>query len=980
MAFAGFGDVKTGGRSFKAPKKGKKPKVVSKNKETINELNDSLGKQPKFAKMALYSISCLDKLAVDEVSAEELITEGTVERLMEILRANPDNEEIHAAVNNCLRNMAKTERLAQMIADRMNGQFDPFVQSLTDHKKPSTLISSCGIVAKLVKSSRGMELRDRMSRQGMVAALCNVVKNNADNVDLVQAATEALERFAHQPGQAGGIIRSGAVPIIIEQANTHLDREEFVAAAASMLAGLSKYGSKEDIETLKKSGAVDFLINALETHPFNDDLLASATEALKFLTGVTDMGLAMQAVTTGDVRLDAKTASALSKIAALSLVPENLDYMYKEHGVDWLLAVLKGAVGQEGADASKILSNGCRILQRANRNEDDIYNLMKKGAVPLLLAIINGHMDDQNVVESALNALSSMATRKENAAYLAKKDALGAALNALKKHPKSEAIARGALNLFQAMASHPDTGNQLVAAGGIPAIMEAMKNHRDHPDVLLAAIQTLGRMATSEGNVKAMVDAGMLPELLQVLQDHPDKPELSKMAMMALDTAMLLPDTAAQLRSLGAIDTIDNVMQVNPDDLDIQGLGQKLIDDINGEKEREKVQEMEAAKQAQQAEEERLRQLHEDTERERMAQIEAERGRMAAEEARLREMEAKKQADAEDRIKKARAEKERLAELAKIQAEKERRLEQEALDREMAEALSAMKASEESARLRRIQEQQNQLDDAQRGKHAAEMEAQRLKALDENKRLDELARRREDLERMRRDLNKEKEKAKDGAIHDLLARQEAERNKKETKVKLKKSAREIFDPDDDKDKMMAELPIPIKNFLMAGQLLMKHSKTAAAKPMHLYLSHDVEYMVWKSPDKEVQMKQRMRIYKLHGVNVGRCTPQLQRKRYNKWLIEDEDCCFSMYGADLFDEERTVDMECETKKECQTWVHALETLIAYAKNKQMYGQKTMAVKSKKELNKLGHKSKLDEDPDSDNEEDGMVMNKMADLTR
>lgn len=102
---AGFGTDAKGAssdgvkRNFVAPTKKQGPTFKgTKNKDTVVDLLGSLNKQPKFTKMVLYSVGCVDKLAVDEVSAEEIINEGGVETFMNILRNNPDNEQVAEAV------------------------------------------------------------------------------------------------------------------------------------------------------------------------------------------------------------------------------------------------------------------------------------------------------------------------------------------------------------------------------------------------------------------------------------------------------------------------------------------------------------------------------------------------------------------------------------------------------------------------------------------------------------------------------------------------------------------------------------------------------------------------------------------------------------------------------------------------------------------------------------------------------------------
>ena len=45
-----------------------------------------------------YSVECLQNMAVDEVSVEEMIDEGVLEVFMDILKLNPYNEKIQQRV------------------------------------------------------------------------------------------------------------------------------------------------------------------------------------------------------------------------------------------------------------------------------------------------------------------------------------------------------------------------------------------------------------------------------------------------------------------------------------------------------------------------------------------------------------------------------------------------------------------------------------------------------------------------------------------------------------------------------------------------------------------------------------------------------------------------------------------------------------------------------------------------------------------
>jgi len=349
---------------------------------------------------------------------------------------------------------------------------------------------------------------------------------------------------------------------------------------------------------------------------------------------------------------------------------------------------------------------------------------------------------------------------------------------------------------------------------------------------------------------------------------------------------------------------------------------------------------------------EEAKQAADAAERERVARMEQERLD--------KEMKAKKEAEAEAERARVEAEKKKRlkeADEARLRAQKE---EQKRIDAEMQAAMEAMEASKAAAKLRALDEEKR-AKDAEKGKMAAEMEAARLKALEDQRRIDDIEKKRRELELMKKKAKEKKEEeAAERHLHSLAARKGEREPKEPKKPKLKKSARELFEADDEKDKKLAILPPPIKNFLCAGQLLKKHSKKAQPKSMHLFLSPDLEWMCWKNPDPNAKftLKHRMKIYKLYGVNTGRCTPQLQRKRMGRFVTKEE-CCFSIYGADLYKEERTVDFETPTPKDCQAWVHALEVLIEYAKNRSLWGGETVDMRTDKELNKMGYKEIEDE---------------------
>lgn len=137
----------------------------------------------------------------------------------------------------------------------------------------------------------------------------------------------------------------------------------------------------------------------------------------------------------------------------------------------------------------------------------------------------------------------------------------------------------------------------------------------------------------------------------------------------------------------------------------------------------------------------------------------------------------------------------------------------------------------------------------------------------------------------------------------------------------KKSAAEIFGRE--KKRVVKKLPADIRNFLQQGALLQKHSKTAKPRPRHVYVDNELKYLIWKDPkEKLLDPRNKMKLYKIKQIEEGRATPQLQRKKFGKYLAKEE-CAFAIIG-----QERTVDLEATNEASRKQWVNALEILVEW----------------------------------------------------
>ena len=173
-----------------------------------------------------------------------------------------------------------------------------------------------------------------------------------------------------------------------------------------------------------------------------------------------------------------------------------------------------------------------------------------------------------------------------------------------------------------------------------------------------------------------------------------------------------------------------------------------------------------------------------------------------------------------------------------------------------------------------------------------------------------------------------------------------------------KSAKVLFGDTDKKIEVVSELPDNIKNLLIAGAMIVKHSNNAAPRQRHVYITPDLKFLVWKDPKKPLHPDNKMKVIRIRTIERGRCTPQLERKRsvkgnththtskrasshcccahcfpclclllflsFGKFLAKEE-CAWAIIGRD-----RTVDLESLSESEREKWIHAIEMLVAYRK--------------------------------------------------
>lgn len=547
---------------------------MAKNRDTIMDLLKSVESNMKFTKMVEYSLDCLKNLAVDVVSVEEMIECGVLDTIQKILKVNPYNEKIMNIVNNTLSAFCKNEDMAKAIQKKIGPI--PFVISLKKHVEPTTLQSTCKLIGQLAVDKESI---DSFAKAGVIPGLAKVIKSNPNDGEVMASAADCMDKIARHGDNAVAVMQSGGVQGILKAMTQFGDNPNLVKSGLSLLSTLA-YTDEKMAAELKEMGAVDVIVNALELHPEDDDVLELGARALQALAGEQDLAACL-AVTPS---CNLATANAIGKVAALVLVEENVDYMIHNEGVPWVTKAMTASQGDNSKVAQRILASGACTFERMAINETNIYEMMKGGAPAMLISTLNNHAAEEKVANACLGGLTNFCTRMENGDYLTQSKAVEASLQAAEHNSKSAKSVGHLLQFWERLAK--DQAGQGVKRVANPdvvkRVMNFLQNHKKDAKIAKKGLQLMKHIAGTKEGMKTLGDEGAFSSICELMRAHPEDLEICQLGMELLSEAAMDPANLAALRAAGAMDAILEVMEHFPENSTVQNLGASTLAKIAG--------------------------------------------------------------------------------------------------------------------------------------------------------------------------------------------------------------------------------------------------------------------------------------------------------------------------------------------------------------------------------------------------------------
>jgi hypothetical protein len=374
---------------------------------------------------------------------------------------------------------------------------------------------------------------------------------------------------------------------------------------SNFIANAAQVATISQLEDLRELGVVHAVVAALHANPLKRSLAVAIKRVLDVLGKNNDMDQALSQLPAAinestSIALDAGTQTALSNLASLLVLEDNVTSFYKTRGleaVDIFASVLKTCLKDHKSNAhlASIISNCVAGISRCIYDGEQLktYQLLKNGTIKScvkLLIVRQGYVVEcSQIVELFSNVL----TREENAVYLIKKGGLTAVMSSLMSNPNSREMSLACLTFLAALAPFESSVPPLLDSGAVTTLIQMLQN----PDVDLVtrALRILRTLmghgpVTTEALLDLSLGAGLLQLLtyfasdgfLQAFYGMPPK-QTEKIRLLltellgAVEQVSALPRGAAQLRKGGAVALICRILQYFPKDFDFQDLGRRCL-------------------------------------------------------------------------------------------------------------------------------------------------------------------------------------------------------------------------------------------------------------------------------------------------------------------------------------------------------------------------------------------------------------------
>jgi hypothetical protein len=348
-----------------------------------------------------------------------------------------------------------------------------------------------------------------IARLGAVPTLVELLRKHRDNYSVLEDAVTALAILAKRTRHRRALKDSGGITILVDLLKRCIGRPTLVVAVCRFL---SNFAVKEDCcLTVLHHGGVDALMAAFDN---SVDTSTRASVASAIWTCSADCGevqkslLASGWMTSLAAVLQANLDHSPLHEAALGIVRGlSRSAQYREDIVN--LGFIDATIQAMKAfdDNTTLLKEACGVFGNLASDPDLRVQLGESGVIQQVLSVLSKCRthDDRKVAKLALGTISNLASSEANRDVFAKTDAVQVLLQSARLFMQNENILEYAIGAISHIAVHESCNSQLIKGGAIEALLLFIGEHREDLAVVSKALVALRRLLSRSAGQHATV-------------------------------------------------------------------------------------------------------------------------------------------------------------------------------------------------------------------------------------------------------------------------------------------------------------------------------------------------------------------------------------------------------------------------------------------------------------------------------------------
>mmetsp|Transcript_87925 Transcript_87925/g.251981 ORF Transcript_87925/g.251981 Transcript_87925/m.251981 type:complete len:626 (-) Transcript_87925:317-2194(-) len=357
---------------------------------------------------------------------------------------------------------------ADAILSRL-GTLPIIVELLRKHRDDNSILEDA--VTTLALMAKRTRHRRTLSQGGSITVLVDVLKRGAAHPSLVVAVCRFLGNFAVKEDCCMTVLQNGGVDALMAAFDHSVQHQrplqggtqsaaEVVAdtrAAVASAIWTCSMECKEVQNTLLSSGWISSLAAVLQANAGHAGLHEAAL---------------------GIVRSLSRNKQYREDILSLGFVEETIRAM------------------KQFCDNPLLMKEGCGFIGNLATDPEIRVQLGESGVCEVVisaLAACKAH-DDRKVAKLALGALSNLASCEQNRDLLSKTDVVPILLNVSRTFMQNENILEYAVGALSHLAVHSVCNQQLLGAGAVEALLLFLGDHREDLQVISKCLIALRRI------------------------------------------------------------------------------------------------------------------------------------------------------------------------------------------------------------------------------------------------------------------------------------------------------------------------------------------------------------------------------------------------------------------------------------------------------------------------------------------------------